>query len=102
MVNAMHEFSDPSVLVLASLAERSKHGYLIMQDVKSVFGVRLGPGTLYGAITRLEERGLIAAAASKGRQRPYRITAAGRRYLANRLKGLSQLVNIGLRRLETV
>lgn len=98
----MHQFSDPSVLVLASLAERSKHGYLIMQDVKSAFGVRLGPGTLYGAITRLEERGLIAAAASRDRRRPYRITSAGRRYLATRLKGLSQLVNIGLRRLETV
>ncbi len=39
--------------------------------------VHLGPGTLYGALSRLEEQGLIEPAAEQGRRRPYRITAAG-------------------------
>ena len=50
---------DPSLLVLASLAEGDKHGYAIMTDVERFAGVRLGPGTLYGAITRLEQRGSL-------------------------------------------
>ena len=48
--------SDPTLLVLASLAEGDKHGYAMMEDIERFAGVRLGPGTLYGAITRLEER----------------------------------------------
>ncbi len=51
--------SDPTLLVLASLAESDKHGYAIMEDIRQFAGIRLGPGTLYGAITRLEERGWI-------------------------------------------
>ena len=47
--------SDPTLLVLASLADGEKHGYAMMEDIQSFAGVRLGPGTLYGAITRLEE-----------------------------------------------
>lgn len=48
---------DPSLLVLSSLAECDKHGYAIMMDVETFTGIHLGPGTLYGAITRLEEGG---------------------------------------------
>ena len=51
--------SDPSLLVLASLADGDKHGYAMMDDIERFAGVRLGPGTLYGAITRLEQRGWI-------------------------------------------
>ena len=51
--------SDPTLLVLASLADGEKHGYAMMEDIQRFAGVRLGPGTLYGAITRLEERGWI-------------------------------------------
>jgi len=47
-------------------------------------GVRLGPGTLYGAITRLEERGWIGPVKSRDdRRQPYRITAAGRNTSTN-------------------
>jgi DNA-binding PadR family transcriptional regulator len=45
---------DPSLLILASLTDSPKHGYAIMEDIQRFAGVRLGPGTLYGAITRLE------------------------------------------------
>ncbi|MBX7186674.1 MAG: PadR family transcriptional regulator, partial [Vicinamibacteria bacterium] len=48
--------NDPSLLVLASLADDDKHGYAMMADIRKFAGVDLGPGTLYGAITRLEAR----------------------------------------------
>ena len=57
--------SDPTLLVLASLAEGDKHGYAMMEDIERFAGVRLGPGTLYGAITRLEERGWIGPVKSR-------------------------------------
>ena len=91
--------SDPTLLVLASLAEGEKHGYAMMQDIESFAGVRLGPGTLYGAITRLEERGWIRPVASKSRRQPYAITPAGRRHLQEELAGLRLVVRAGLARL---
>ena len=92
--------SDPTLLALASLASGDKHGYGIMEDIQEFAGIRLGPGTLYGAITRLEERGWIRPLESDNRRRPYRLTAEGRRYLQRELAGLSLVVKAGLRRLE--
>jgi len=92
--------SDPTILVLSSLAEGDKHGYAIMADVEAFAGVSLGPGTLYGAITRLEERGLIRPIQSDDRRQPYRITAAGRLYLKEELASLDQVVRAGRRRLR--
>ena len=92
--------SDPSLLVLASLADGDKHGYAMMDDIQSFAGVRLGPGTLYGAITRLEERGWIRSVESEDRRRPYRLTAEGRRHLREQLAGMDQLVKTGRRRLK--
>jgi DNA-binding PadR family transcriptional regulator len=91
---------DPTLLVLASLADGDKHGYAMMDDIASFAGVRLGPGTLYGAITRLEERGWIRGIESEDRRRPYRLTAEGRRYLQEELAALQQFVKVGLRRLK--
>lgn len=93
--------SDPTLLVLASLAESDKHGYAMMDDVERFAGVRLGPGTLYGAITRLEQRGWIRAVRSvDDRRRPYTLTADGRRHLEEQLSGLNQIVKTGLKRLK--
>lgn len=93
--------TDPTLLVLASLAESDKHGYAIMQDVEAFGGVRLGPGTLYGAITRLEQRGWIKPIAGKeDRRQPYRITGAGREYLMQQLTHLNRIVKTGLGRLK--
>jgi DNA-binding PadR family transcriptional regulator len=92
--------TDPTLLVLASLAEDDKHGYAMMVDIEQFAGVRLGPGTLYGAITRLEKRGWIKPVASKGRRQPYRITGAGRAYLKERLGALWQIVKTGRARLD--
>jgi DNA-binding PadR family transcriptional regulator len=92
--------SDPTLLVLASLAEGEKHGYAMMEDIQRFAAVRLGPGTLYGAITRLEERGWIRAVPSDDRRQPYQITAAGKRYLEEQVGALEQIVKTALRRLK--
>ena len=64
-------------LILTSLSSGPKHGHALLLDIESFAGARLGPGTLYGAITRLEQRGLIEPLDADDRRRPYRITAAG-------------------------
>jgi DNA-binding PadR family transcriptional regulator len=89
-------------LVLASLAGGDKHGYAMMEDIQAFAGARLGPGTLYGAITRLEERGWIRAVAASDRRQPYAITAAGRRYLEEQLASLDHVVKTAARRLRAV
>ncbi len=45
----------PAVLIMTSLASGAKHGYALARDIEQFAGVTLGPGTLYGAITALEE-----------------------------------------------
>jgi DNA-binding PadR family transcriptional regulator len=73
----------------------------MMEDIERFAGVRLGPGTLYGAITRLEQRGWIAPVKSQDRRQPYTIKGAGREYLHDQLSNLGQIVRIGKRRLES-
>lgn len=90
--------SDPGLLVLVSLAAEARHGHAILLDVEQFAGVRLGPGTLYGAISRLESDRMIEPLAADGRRRPYRITDRGRSFLATRLRGLDQTVRTGLSR----
>jgi DNA-binding PadR family transcriptional regulator len=92
--------SDPPLLVLASLAGGEKHGYAMVSDIEEMAGVHLGPGTLYGALSRLEDEGLIEAAAPEGRRRPYRLTAAGSHALERRLTALARVADTGLARLR--
>jgi DNA-binding PadR family transcriptional regulator len=94
--------SDPSLLVLASLANGDKHGYAIMEDIQAFAGIRLGPGTLYGAISRLEQRGWIRGLKADSRRQPYQITAQGAQYLKEQLAMLEQVVRTGNRRLREV
>jgi DNA-binding PadR family transcriptional regulator len=93
-------FSDPGLLVLASLADGAKHGYAIVLDVQEMAGVHLGPGTLYGALSRLEGQGLIEPLPAEGRRRPYRLTAAGARALEQQLTTAAAVADTGLRRLR--
>ena len=99
MADDLGRWAGPSMLVLASLADGPKHGYAITQDVAAQVGVDLGPGTLYGAIGRLEERGLIEAMPPEQRRRPYRITAAGARELALSAARMRRVADLGLTRL---
>ncbi|MFN8573056.1 MAG: helix-turn-helix transcriptional regulator [Gemmatimonadaceae bacterium] len=92
---------NPSLLILASLADGEKHGYAMMQDIRSFAGVDLGAGTLYGAISRLEQQGFIEALRTKDRRQPYRLTANGRKFLAAQIAELEPVVRTTARRLST-
>ena len=92
-------FSEPALLILISLADGPKHGYAMTQDIAALTGQKLGPGTLYGAITRLEARKWIEPLPADERRRPYRLTAAGDRVLRHRLENLHALARVGRARL---
>jgi DNA-binding PadR family transcriptional regulator len=92
-------FSEPALLILVSLADGPKHGYAMTQDIEVLCGQRLGPGTLYGAIARLEARRWIEPLPAEDRRRPYRLTRAGQAVLARRLEGLRAVARIGQSRL---
>lgn len=92
--------NDPTLLILTSLASGPKHGYALLLDIESFAGVRLGPGTLYGAISRLEERALIESLGGEGRTRPYRLTDEGTAALEAVLADLRSIVDEGTRRLQ--
>jgi len=95
-------FSDPSLLILASLAGGEKHGYAMVEDIARMSGVRLGPGTLYGALARLERRGLIEPLPAEDRRRPYRLTGLGATALREQLQGLRAFATTGLQRLAAI
>lgn len=61
---------DRSTLVLTSLAEGPKHGYALIKDIQQFSGATLGPGTLYGALARLDREGLVKALPSQERRHP--------------------------------
>lgn len=93
--------SGPASLILSSLADGAKHGYALTKDIESFAGVRLAPGTLYEALSRLEAHGLIEALESQDRRRPYRLTAAGATALTSYLKAQRQVAEVGLSRLAS-
>ena len=93
-------FAEPALLILVSLADGPKHGYAIMTDVEAGTGRPLGPGTLYAALVRLEQRGLVEGLEPVDRRRPYRLTAVGETVLSEQLRELSDLAKFGLRQLN--
>ena len=93
--------SGPASLILSSLADGAKHGYALTKDVEAFSGVRLAPGTLYEALSRLEGQGLIEALDSEDRRRPYRLTAAGAVALRAHLDDQRRVADVGLRRLAS-
>jgi DNA-binding PadR family transcriptional regulator len=93
-------FNDPSLLVMSSLADGPKHGYAMSKDIQRFAGILLGPGTLYGALARLQHQGLIEALPADDRRRPYRLSDRGAKLLAVQLETLQQVATTGLRRLS--
>ncbi len=97
----------PVVLnVLLALADGERHGYGIMLEVRERTGgkVRLGPGTLYGAIKRLKEGGVIEESGQRSevpddeRRRYYRLTGFGGEVLAAEVERLDGLVRAARRK----
>jgi DNA-binding PadR family transcriptional regulator len=99
-INGLRRTNDPPLLILTSLVAGPKHGHALAKDVATFAGVDLSPGALYGAITRLEERGLIEPVESTDRRRPYRITAAGTTALAGAVTDMQKIADISASRLK--
>lgn len=98
----MEFLTDPGLLIMVSLANEQKHGYAIMKDIESFSGLAMSPGTLYGAIARLDARGWIEEVQTKNyRRRPFRLTRAGTEALRKHLDFLEQLSTLGLRRIRS-
>jgi DNA-binding PadR family transcriptional regulator len=92
---------DSALLVLASLADGDIHGYGMMLDIRQFAGVDVGPGTLYGVITRLVKCGWIRPVGASDRRRPYRLTPSGRAHLREQMAGLDQVLKTALGRLKS-
>ena len=92
--------TDVTLLLLTSLADGPKHGYAMQHDIEGFAGVRLGPGTLYGAISRLEDEGLIAPLETEDRRKPYQITRQGRSELQQRAAQVGQIMQQIVKRLN--
>jgi DNA-binding PadR family transcriptional regulator len=91
--------NDSQTLVLCVLADGPLHGYAINAAIEELTGERLGAGSLYGALTRLEAKGLIEPLAEQGRQRPVQLTPQGRDVLERELKAMAKVASTGLKHL---
>jgi DNA-binding PadR family transcriptional regulator len=98
-LGALGRYAGPATLILSSLAGGPKHGYALTADIEGFAGVRLQPGTLYGALSRLEKQGLIESLEADGRRLPYRLTADGGVALRTHLTAQAQIAQLGLHRL---
>lgn len=90
---------EPALLILLSLASGVRHGHAMMLDIEAFSGIRIGPGSLYGAIERLERDGLIEPIEGDERRRPYRLTPRGRDTLSGQVETLEQLARLGRERM---
>lgn len=100
--NELGRFDDASFLVLSSLAGGPKHGYAMIEDIEVFSGTRLEPGTLYGAISRLEKLGWIESLPVDERRRPYRLTAAGSTAFRRHAATLEKVAAVSKSRLATL
>lgn len=97
--------TEATFLIMASLTE-PKHGYAIMQDVARWTGsaAKLGPGTLYGALTKLLEQGLIRREGEEGageeRRKVYVLTEFGRQVVGRECARMEHAARLGRERLN--
>jgi DNA-binding PadR family transcriptional regulator len=96
--------------VLVALASEPRHGYAIAREVENITDGRItmGPGTLYGSLQRMAERGLIVEADNPGeggqhaeRRRYYRITPLGSEALRAESERLARAVDVVRERMGT-
>jgi DNA-binding PadR family transcriptional regulator len=95
----LNAYAGPTTLILMSLAEGAKHGYALATDIEDVTGVKLSPATLYGALERLQRRGLIVPFAAERRRQPFGLTPHGADLLYRQLRAQRHVTKVGLRRL---
>ncbi|MBN2044840.1 MAG: helix-turn-helix transcriptional regulator [Anaerolineales bacterium] len=98
---------EPTFFILLSISNQKKHGYAILQDTESLSGgkIKLSNGTLYGALTRLLDQGLIERvpsdepAASGKPRKAYQLTRTGASVLQAEIERLENLVRTARRHL---
>jgi DNA-binding PadR family transcriptional regulator len=88
------------LLILMSLSTSDKHGHALMKDVERFSGTHLGPGTLYKALARLEDLGLIKGLPPDDRRLPYSLTPLGSHALVRSVDHFGRVVDEGRRRLR--
>ena len=88
--------TEPMYYILLALLKPG-HGYGMMQRIKELSGGRMvmGPGTLYGVLSRMSREGLIILTGEEGRRKTYAITDAGKAALLLEYSRLKQLVSDG-------
>jgi DNA-binding PadR family transcriptional regulator len=88
--------TESTYYILLALLE-PLHGYGVMQKVEQISqgAVRLGPGTLYGALSTLEKDGLIVKVAEQERRKSYALTAPGRQVLLAQIARLQVMTRRG-------
>lgn len=92
--------TEPRLLILISLLTGPKHGYAIQMDLKAISGSWMGPGTLYGALVRLEREGFILALPATDRRRPYELTSTGRQFVDAKLAQTRHILTLAEKRTE--
>jgi Predicted transcriptional regulators len=102
---ALLPLSEATYLILLALLQPN-HGYGIMLDVQAKSGVRVGPGTLYGALTNLLKQGLIRREGDNDgaddRRKLYALTSFGRMVVELECIRMESLSRIGRESLKSV
>ncbi len=98
--------SEPVLLILLSLADQPRHGYALMKDIESLSDgrVRMGTGTLYGALRRLLQDQWIERFEQPDTSRDkqaYRLTESGRNQLRHEVERMTQLTLVANSRMRT-
>lgn len=100
-INANVSLTPQIFYILLSLATKERHGYDIMKQVESDSGnkIKLGPGTLYGAIKRmLQERLIQEVKTNHSRRKYYKLTVKGRSIFLNELQRYNNAVKLARKR----
>lgn len=98
VANEKGPMTEAMYYVLLALLE-PQHGYALLSAVADISGgrVKMGPGTLYGVLTRMQKERLIVLEEDDGRRKAYRLTGAGLTALQQELQRLQTMVNDGNR-----
>ncbi len=87
------------LFVLSLLNGGSKHGYEIMQELRTKTGTRIGAGTLYPLLYELEERKLVTGewvSPTRRSRRVYKITDTGKKHCEQGFRGIDLLLRASL------
>ena len=89
-INKFLPLTEATYYILLALTS-PKHGYAVMQEAEEISAgtIKLGPGTVYGALTTLEESKLIKMAGKDGRRKIYQITEKGSAVLKEHVRRLT-------------